>query len=89
MKTFTKADGSRVAAILAINWLISVLVGASVIMLSDADFIASFTAMFAICCAAPVLGFMIKRNFLSAVLMVCGAMILFSLTVVLHSALSV
>ena len=84
---FTKGDGNRLTVLLFINWAVSVLLGGAVYVLSRTPFLSTFIIVLATCCGALIVVLLAKRDLLSALLMLGGGLMAFSLTVVLHDAL--
>ncbi|GEM_PF-6611550 len=73
--------------ILAVNWLACAVLSGFLFILSRHDPLQAFIKCFAVCCGAVVVAYLVKRDLISALLTLGGAVVLFSLTVILHSAL--
>lgn len=85
---YTKDSYKLILALAAAAWSASVFMSFAIHVLSEQDFLPSFVKMFVLCAIITSGIILIKRGLFHSVLLSCGHIIMFSLTVLGWSAIN-
>lgn len=86
---FTKGDGNRLIAILLGAWAVCLGAALAISSTTDHSTLYWFMVMFGICIAVAVLHRLLRKDLLSSLLLIGGALIAFAITVKVMELLGV